>query len=554
MAATGSSTGDMPIRDRPAHVSLAAGRRRQTFWTGHGPIRALLPETAIFLVGFALRWFAFTGPTQGDDFAYLEHAHDWVTGTFHPANLDYVYGLRYGVTLPVAAAMRLFGPGTISVALPSLLASMLALVFAIWIGRQLGGTALGRLSGETVAITPITVLSASFVLPEAFLDLALWASLAIAIAARRTNSRLLLFIAGLAGGYGYLVRGYAPVLATLGILPILVSGRFRAASWLWFLAGLSLFPAAEMGYHAWATGDPLWSFHLQSRVYAHLGNLNNSLLFYPGILVRPDWALGILPGLVALAIPAAWRSHTLRVGLSWLLLWFGFLEFAPMDLHPLVWIQKEPRYLSVLVLPAALCVASAIHVTWCRQSRFARGIVIGLYLAMAGIAGLRVEQTAVALRNYMERFKVVARAVGAEKPVGVSFPHFRWALRVNYFAGYPDLYHAYSRAPSGARFRIPGAGEAPRPGEWVVSDPGFFATKGEWKLPHDPLPTWMTGPPDTWPELLRFHGGRVLQVPTIQERSETGTRSGVTVVAPGEVPSRSGLSGDAGKRPAKRRS
>jgi hypothetical protein len=494
----------------------------------------------------ALRLAVFSGPTQGDDFAYLEHAHDWTLGVFDPARLDYVYGLRYGIILPVAAAMRVLGTSPLAVTLPSLVASLLGLLCALIVGRELGGRAVGLAAAALVAVTPISVLSGTYVLPEAFLDLALWASLSFMLIGSRRASKLLLFAAGLAGGYSYLVRSYGLVLAGLGAIPIFLAGRRPVARWLWFLAGLAVFPAAEMTYHAATTGDALWSMHLQARVYEHLGNLHNSLFFYPGILIRPDWALGILPALTCLAIFAAWGLPAVRFGLSWTALWLAVLEFSPMELHPLVWIQKEPRYLSVLVLPMALCTAAALVEVWRTRRSLARGVAIGLCAVLVGVAGLRSWQTARAYHGYMEKFRVVGRAVRASGDRAISFPHFRWALRVNYFAGYPDGYRAYAPSRPRTLFRVPHADDLPRAGEWVVDDPGFFGPQGEWKLPHDPLPHWMSSPPTSWPERVLFEGGRVLEAPTQEDPPAVAS----PIRAAGDStrrPASSGLSGAAGR-------
>src|SRR5262249_16780546 len=81
-----------------------------------------------------LRIAAFTGPSQWDDFAYLEFARDWVDGRYDPSRLVYVYGVRYGLILPVAGSMSLFGTAPWAVALPGFIASMLG----VWCGMRVG--------------------------------------------------------------------------------------------------------------------------------------------------------------------------------------------------------------------------------------------------------------------------------------------------------------------------------------------------------------------------------------------------------------------------------
>jgi hypothetical protein len=120
----------------------------------------------------------------------------------------------------------------------------------------------------------------------------------------------------------------------------------------------------------------------------------------------------------------------------------------------------------------------------------------------------------------MDKYHVLASAVAANGPPAVAFPHFRWPMRTNYFAGYADGYRAFATERPGARFRVPDASAEPLPGEWVVVDPRMFGRTGEWWLPHDPLPPWMENPPAEWRVRMKIHDVRVVEAPAPDARQE----------------------------------
>jgi hypothetical protein len=481
---------------------------------------------AIFALALALRLLYFTGPSLADDFAYLEHAYDWAHSRFDPAQLDYVYGLRYGVILPTAAAMRLFGPAAWSVTLPALLASLGGVWIALWLGRRALGPLGGAVAGGFAAVNPLTALYATLVMPEAFLDLALWGAMALTWCGAERRSRVAWLLAGIAGGAAYLVRSYGVVLAALGALPILLgrpigARRSPRLAWLFFALGLAAPPALEMLYHAVAAGDPLLTAHLQARVYADMGNLNASLLYYPKVLARPDWdwAFGAYPWLVASAAVIAWRRGAApALALWWIALWFGFLEFSLMSVTPPVAIHKDLRFLSVLVLPMGLVLGAAARSLFVPSKPPARA---GRWLRLAALAAAALA-LAVGLEKgwgtkrrllaRVHKYRAFAERIEAARPHEVVFPHARWPLRVNYFTGYDDGFRAYAPPRAPQRFRVASPGDRPHDGAWVVVDPGLYGPDGDWKYGYARLPEWLETPPAHWPERARADGARIVEV------------------------------------------
>jgi hypothetical protein len=177
-----------------------------------------------------------------------------------------------------------------------------------------------------------------------------------------------------------------------------------------------------------------------------------------------------------------------------------------------VLIHKEIRYLSVLVLPGALVLATAIRYAWRRRPVFGYAAVLVCALSI-GFGFRHVGRAVVALRANMTKFQSVALAIQQHDPIGVAFPHFRWPMRVNFFTGFSDGFREFAPARPGARFRVPAAHDVPLPGEWVVIDPGYFGPGGEWWLAHDPLPSWIEEPPGEWPRVLAVGRMEVLTVP-----------------------------------------
>jgi 4-amino-4-deoxy-L-arabinose transferase-like glycosyltransferase len=109
----------------------------------------------LLLVAVTLRAAFFTGFFGSDELIYSEAAYRIVTGEWPVSN--YIGALRYGVNLPVAMFMKLFGVNELAANLWSFVASVAEVVLVFFIGRMLWGIRAGFLAGLTVALLPLHV-------------------------------------------------------------------------------------------------------------------------------------------------------------------------------------------------------------------------------------------------------------------------------------------------------------------------------------------------------------------------------------------------------------
>ena len=403
------------------------------------------------------------------------------------------------------------------VVVPSFVASLAAVYCGMHVAKSLGGPAASAIVGVILATIPTNIISASRVLPDAFLDFALWGSLALVVSAAAHRWRLGFFLAGLLGGYAYIVRSYGLLLAPLGVLPLLGPRGERVTRFIWFLLGLAVVPCGEMIFHGVATGTPFWTMQIQQISYTNYPSyLDNSLLYYPRILLFPPrygFNLGRLSTLLLLCLPVVKWNRMAKVGAFIGLVWFVYLEFGFVTWSPLTLVNKHPRYLSVLALPMALVISAGVDgllssrrqlVRWC-----VRPAILGtaVWFTFSGVRGA-VREAAEA-RSNLTTYRTIADAIVGAQPPSVAFPHWRWPLRLNYLTGYAPQYWCGQDGRNDCRFRVPGEAEQPRAGEWVIVAP----TDPDWPPNGASLPRWMTALPPSWPVVRIVDDVRILQVP-----------------------------------------
>jgi 4-amino-4-deoxy-L-arabinose transferase-like glycosyltransferase len=347
--------------------------------------RAWLPMLiALLVVAAALRTTFFVGLIGWDDVEYRESSARLLAGDPVPRSL---FGLRWGLTLPLAAAQALGGEGERAAAAVPMLYSLLLIGLAFVLGRRLAGERAGLVAAAVLTVLPLDVLAASDVhadLPaSAFLAVAVY----LALRGETDGPRALAWF-GLAGAA--LAMATLTKESSLALAVVLVAwGRWRgwpraavAAAGAGF-AGVLL---ADLAWMRWVTGD--WLYRVSPAVTRlhreHMLMLEPSytwMLDYLEMLLHPaSGRFGELGGVFYLVLAAT--AVALRAGapaVREVAAWWGVLlvalSLAPHDLtftRPLFF--HFPRTLQPLVMPFALTVGLGFAAA--RRTRSAPAVLV----------------------------------------------------------------------------------------------------------------------------------------------------------------------------------
>lgn len=326
--------------------------------------------TALCLAGIlagamAMRIWALGGTSfalGSDESRYVAVAQNLAAGHLPDGPAEW-FGARMVFLWPVALVFRITGADDYRAVVWPLAASLLSVLAAFLIGRELRGRRAGLVAAALVAVAPVEVLMSTRLRPDAvmpaFTALAVWAALRTRRSAR---PGAWLAGAGLLLGAAWSARETAvlmfPVLL-LAAWPVIRRGGRPVLSGV---AGLLAVPLVEVAVFA-VDGRPLWPLtstpgagSLRSpaagwdATTSYLGSMVNDVL-QPGSLV----ALALPTILIALAVAVGRHDRMVILPAAWL--GWGFLY---LEVGTLVSVDKPARFLTLITVPAALLVAIAL--------------------------------------------------------------------------------------------------------------------------------------------------------------------------------------------------
>ena len=327
----------------------------------------------------AVLWWRWVGYQGHDDAYYAWAAMDWAE---HPPVLGQTHwALRYPLVLPTAALIRLFGFSVPVLAAVDLgaYAAFLAMGYAA-ARRWFGGTAAAALTAVGVLLPQFPV-QATYANPD-LLEMALvmgsfWLVMLARDAGRNGAwAAWLLGGAGVLAGLGFLTRETTLLLLPLYGLMVLLRPAMPRWRYLLIAAGFAAVVGAQMGWFAWAAGDPLYRLRI-SAVHDHVdraaqaaratGALDSEGVLAAGVLWTPLAALfvsqkyGLLFWLALPAYPAARRACALDAAARSVLDWAAAgaaVSFLFVALNVGI-LYVVPRYFMVTAAMAAVPVAVA---------------------------------------------------------------------------------------------------------------------------------------------------------------------------------------------------
>jgi Dolichyl-phosphate-mannose-protein mannosyltransferase len=296
------------------------------------------------------------------------------------------FNVRPMVTYPIAALFMVFGAGEIQASVWALVAS-LASVFVVYrLGVALHGRRIGLLAALLCAFYPLEVVNGTRILSDPHVGFFSSLALLLFVESMRRPDPKFYALAGMAAAGAYLANGR-------GLLFMMALGG--ASVILWVCAGfLAIFGIESIVYYV-TTGDPLFSYHIQSGAsyfkYLHepvtrfsLGGLQVEHtngrpfeLFRSAFLLDrgPTNQFGLFFPLFAVAtLYSLIRRKNLLLAVLAIGL-FGYMEFGPLrvyfdeanhNIHYLM-LFKQQRFLMMLTAPLVVMAAYFLHAIGCRN-------------------------------------------------------------------------------------------------------------------------------------------------------------------------------------------
>jgi len=354
--------------------------------------------SALLLFALLLRYAFFTGFFGSDDVVYVQMAYGIAQGQWEQS--DYIGALRYGVNIPVAFFMMLFGASETAAALWGVITSLgeVALVFAF--AQQLWGLRAAVLATLCLAVLPIHVSFATRFTADAPLAFFLTAVLVCTWMAEKRGSAVYYFLAGLAAGGVFWVKDVVFYIALFVMGVYIVVYRRWHSRWLMSAAAALVIILINCLLFWRVHGDPWYLFtrffpamqggnplNLLDRWFAGgqaaepLGPQTSAGYYVNYLLldIRHTWLLFYMT-LGGVCLMWIWRRRQQFNAFHWpdglLLVWgFGFLAV----LSGLV--LRQPNYILIFAAPFALLAGYFLaslprNILWPSIALFAGGSVI----------------------------------------------------------------------------------------------------------------------------------------------------------------------------------
>lgn len=318
---------------------------------------------AVVTLGLAVRIAGFVGPSfswASDESRFLALVQNMSNGYFPSGPAEW-FGTRLVMLAPPAGIFRVFGSGDYQAVIWPTLWSLVGIVAAYLLGRDLASPRVGLMAAGIVALTPMEARLGTVLRPDAIVPaigaLAVWFGLR---AGRTDASRWWAFGAGLALGAGWSVRENALLLAPI-VLMAGWAGLRRGI--LPAIGGLAVVPAITAVVFAIGAGTPLSPLVgagtegvFRNPVTAWSWDDSYMAMVWEGAFDRRSLVFLALPALIVGVVGVLIRRERRAIlpG-AWCLLVAVYLEFGT-----LINLAKPNRYLTLLSIPVALLIALAL--------------------------------------------------------------------------------------------------------------------------------------------------------------------------------------------------
>lgn len=310
-----------------------------------------------------LRVVFFTGFFGSDEVTYVGVASkiarsEW--GTYY-----YVGANRYGVNLPLAAFLAVFGMHEWSASLWAFLTSVGEVGLVYWVAHRLAGRNTAIAAALLLSITPLHVHLAGRLMADPPLAFFITLSFALLLMAEHRQKAFLYFAAGLSAGFVFWIKEVVLVyIVILGLAALLL--RPWKTQRLMIVAGLIVAGMANLVLMYAISGDPLHSLHVllprSSAQFVLAESMETGAAFYLRYLLLDMRHTGLL-GPLALCGMVFWLARGKKPavaenGIAYAIVWgLGLMilfSLFVISFTPLTLITKQTNYMTIFMAPLAI--------------------------------------------------------------------------------------------------------------------------------------------------------------------------------------------------------
>jgi hypothetical protein len=356
----------MTSATQPARMSGLSLRRTEFTWRQWGDWWWL---GALLLVAIVIRLWLFRGFMGSDDVIYATRGLEVLAGLWSPS--DYNGALRYGINLPIAAAVGLLGRSEGALAAWGLICSLGEIAVIYVYALRIWGTRVAVSASLVLATIPQHIDSATNITADAPFAALLTLSMVLLHFGVSSGKAVLLVGAGLAVGFAGWIKPEAAIVFSIpfGILALAFTASRRKVLWLVF--GAAAAASLNLMLFTWAFADPFYYAHVLARQIkagsanpaswqSYDANFYFRLLFLDG---RTLWLAPMLAVLGAWFAVYAQGQAQRRTGLFtvlWAIFLLVFFSFFVYSLSPLRLIPKQTNYAIIFAAPIAVLAGVAL--------------------------------------------------------------------------------------------------------------------------------------------------------------------------------------------------
>jgi len=392
----------------------------------------------ILLLATVFRQLFFTGYFGSDEVTYTEAAWNIAHGAW-PSS-DYIGAIRYGVNIPVASFLWLFGPSEFAANFWSLATSVgeIALVYLLAYGFW--GQRAAIFAAALLAFIPIHAHIAGRLLADPPLAFFITLSFYALWRGDDAGSRPWYLIAGLAAGAVWWVKSSVAIVYLPTFLLFLIWERRVDRKWFYMAASFSAMLILNSLLFWVISGDPLHVFHVSTSgmsEYTHNPSLRTEPEYYLRFLlfdVKHTWLLGPLAliGLVHCFSNSARDIGMIRVCL-WAIGLVVLFSLTIVAVDPVRLIPKQTNYMLIFLAPLALLGGAALN-------KLQRHLALTLFAAfiLGGVLLTALEQQVIHVFTANSKASFVFAAEHADKPVYAMTNSFRFGTYQHLLSDNPN--------------------------------------------------------------------------------------------------------------------
>ena len=317
----------------------------------------------LLTIAVLLRVVFFTGFFGSDEATYVGVASEIARGEWH--TYHYVGSNRYGVNLPLAAFLAIFGMHEWSASLWAFLTSVGEVGLVYWVAHRLAGRNTAIAAALLLSTTPLHIHLAGRLMADSPLAFFITLSFALLLMAELRQKAFLYFAAGLSAGFVFWIKEVVLIYIVILGLAVLLLRPWKNVR-LMTIAGLAAAGMANLIFMYVLSGDPLHSLHVllprSSAQFVHAEGLETGAAYYLRYLLLDMRHTGLL-GPLAVCGMAFWflrfrktpvKDNDIAYAVVWGLGLMVLFSLFVISFTPPTLITKQTNYMTIFMAPLAI--------------------------------------------------------------------------------------------------------------------------------------------------------------------------------------------------------